>query len=138
MLKCPFSQENKAKPIQYIKYWPVNGAAEDELTNIKETHDVVPILAYSMAGELLTPYSYCACLKGALVEVRFNLVHWSIALRKTNTASGRTEGADTYGADINRLWIILPGAATASLTSLRKRKVLESIDIDVSPTKKRS
>lgn len=128
------SQENTTWTIHN---WPVGTAAEDELESMKDTHIVVPVPAYDMTGELINPYSYRARLEGALVEIEFNLLHWSIAPKKSSTGNGRDEGADTYVADLDRIWVISPPKATPT-SSPRKRRVPDSIDVEVSPTKKRA
>ncbi|KAI5997899.1 hypothetical protein EDD15DRAFT_2162451 [Pisolithus albus] len=124
-----------------IKNWPVNTAAEEELEGMKETHTVVPIPAYGMSGELINPQSYRNQLEGALVEIKFNLLHWSIAAKKSAADNaGNLEGADTYVADLDQIWVVAPPTAIPS-SSPRKRKVPDTIDTDlatVSPTKKRS
>ncbi|KAI6117331.1 hypothetical protein EV401DRAFT_1970065 [Pisolithus croceorrhizus] len=42
------------------------------------SHHLLPVPAYDVAGRLLTPTAYRRCLEGAIAEVHFTLLHRAI------------------------------------------------------------
>ncbi|KAI0054548.1 hypothetical protein BV25DRAFT_648934 [Artomyces pyxidatus] len=115
-----------------IAKWPTNSeVVRGELKEMKDTYDVIPIPAYDMYGDLISPKLYRIRLEGALVEVHFNLTHWSIGGRRGSA----TPAADTYTADLVSMRVIVPPKPRP--VTPRKRKV-SSMDpmAAASPTKK--
>ena len=67
-------------PVFMIQNWPTyHEAAAATHVDIKETHHIVPVLAYGLARKLIEPQNYHCQLEGALVELYFGLSHLSIA-----------------------------------------------------------
>ncbi|KIM59159.1 hypothetical protein SCLCIDRAFT_1217936, partial [Scleroderma citrinum Foug A] len=50
-----------------------------ELQELSATHCVIPVPAYDVKGNLIKPDTYRHSLEDAIVELHFNLTHWSIA-----------------------------------------------------------
>jgi hypothetical protein len=112
--------------------WPLyDDNARDELIALKETHHIVLIPAYNLQGKLIKPDAYRCSLKGALVELYFNLSHWSMAAKK-GTGS---QGNDVFAADIQMIHVISPPRSTVGGTP-RKRKISLYVDPAASPNKK--
>ena len=113
-----------------IANWPVHNDLQEGLDKIKESHVVVPILAYDVDRRLIHPTEYRSKLKGATVEVRFILQHWAINEKKS-VGKG---GTDSYTADVQSIQVLVP---PIRVTSPRKRVVLYiGDDINSSPTKR--
>ena len=55
-----------------------------------------------MQGHLIAPFQYCSHLEGAVVELHFELSHWSIGGKETEPSS------DTYVADVTQIQILIP------------------------------
>lgn len=81
-----------------------------------------------MHGGLIDPHFYRSRLSGALVEMHFELTHWS--MRGKNDEAGR----DTYTADVVALCVLVPPKPV--VVTPKKRKPLANIDPMESPTKK--
>ena len=99
---------------------------------MKHMHHVIPIPAYNIKGKLIKPDAYHQCLDGALVEVYFNLFHWSIVGKRG------TLGNDVYSSDIVLIQVLAspcPSLGTMART-LHKRKFDLFIDPTPSPTKR--
>jgi hypothetical protein len=112
-----------------IEIWPVlHEAARAEIQEMHATHCVVPIPAYNLEGELIKPQSYRRTLEGALVELYFNLTHWSIAGRD------RILGSDVYTADVFMIRVLAPPRATLAMTPW-KRKINLFVEPGSSPTR---
>lgn len=79
------------------------------------THRVVPVPAYDVYGELLTPTQYWPDLESAVVQIRFTLQHWKITLK--NEPSN-----DAYVADIVHLRVLVPPPNKVPMTP-HKQKV---------------
>jgi hypothetical protein len=116
-----------------IDNWPLTDEdARDELIALKETHRIVPVPAYNLQGKLIKPNAYRRSLEEALVEVHFNLMHWSIPGKKGSI------GNDVFVADIQMMRVISPPRFTgAAYTPLRKRKISLFVDPAASPSPKR-
>ena len=113
-----------------IEKWPVfQEAAIEGLKGIVTTHRVVPIPAYDMHGHLIAPHQYRLRLEGAVVEMHFELNHWSIS------GKDNEPNTDTYSADVSQIRVLIP--PKPRLVTPTKRKVLRRIDPLESPTKKR-
>ncbi|KAF8076842.1 hypothetical protein FPV67DRAFT_1445399 [Lyophyllum atratum] len=111
------SDTNNIPKEHKIENWPaVYDAAKEALASMVDTHNVIPLPAYDMHGALLWPIHYRAYLEGALVQVHFNLTHWSIGAKDSNPA------VDTYVADISNIRVLTPPVAKGPVTP-RKRKV---------------
>ncbi|KAI5988492.1 hypothetical protein F5J12DRAFT_898182 [Pisolithus orientalis] len=128
------AQSNKDKtndldPIFSIENWPTfSDAARGGLDSIRQMHWVIPIPAYDLEGKLIDPCFYHCYLEGAVVELHFNLSHWSI-LRQG------IPGKDVYTADIVMMHVLVPPHASATPCTPLKRKVSAYIHLDSSPTK---
>jgi hypothetical protein len=111
-----------------IADWPVRSAeAQAAIDEMKNTHRVVPIPAYDIAGKLIPPTDYRAQLMGAVVELYFTLTHWSIGPKD------KVPRSDTYVADIVSMRVVSP--PKTPMVSPRKRKTF-ACDPMSSPSKK--
>ena len=100
-----------------IEKWPVaDDATREELMELQETHQIVPVPAYGTDKQLILPAAYRSSLENALVAVCFNLSHWSIQGKKGGA------GNDVFTADILYLHVIVPPPPSASGNG-KKRKV---------------
>ena len=107
--------------------WPLTDkSARDELEELRSTHCVVLIPAYNIQGNLIKPAAYRRCLENALVELHFNLTHWSIAGKKG------LPGNDVFTADIPLIRVIAPPCSSAVVTPKRRQI---SLFIDLLPRK---
>jgi hypothetical protein len=92
-----------------------NSFAAEALENMRDTHRVVPLSAYDVNGDLIAPHEYKLRLQGALVIVRFNMLHWSIGARKDQGP------VDTYVAEIQGIRVLDPPKLQAHQTPKKKR-----------------
>ncbi|KAI5982958.1 hypothetical protein EDD15DRAFT_2202440 [Pisolithus albus] len=105
--------------------WPLTRERNRaELVRLKHSHILHPVPAYDLNNDLLHPTTYRRCLRGAIVEIRFTLTHWSIASTKR----------DVYGAVMKAIRILVP--PVVSPTASKKRKLPLHLDIDETPVKK--
>ena len=58
-----------------METWPVTECCIPHLQQILDTHDLYPLPAYNIKGQLIPPLQYDALLKGATVEAHFTLIH---------------------------------------------------------------
>ncbi|KAI6142611.1 hypothetical protein BKA82DRAFT_108976, partial [Pisolithus tinctorius] len=58
--------------------WPVQERLKGALTQAAETHNISPLPVFDLNGESIDPTDYIRKLSGAIVRVRFALVHYSI------------------------------------------------------------
>ncbi|KAK7016115.1 hypothetical protein R3P38DRAFT_3321543 [Favolaschia claudopus] len=96
-----------------LQDWPVkNAAVKEALEGMENSHQVIPIRAYDVDGDLISPAHYMSKLSGAVVRATLTLSHWKIGRDKR----------DTYTADIESLRVLVP-ASVAGSSSPRKRRV---------------
>lgn len=118
---------NHLSDFRHIENWPVTtDAAREELLTMLQTHSVNPVPAYDMHGYLIDPLSYRNRLAGAIVELHFELSHWSMKGRAGEAS------CDTYAADIVVIRVLVPPRPT--LVTPRKRKVFDKLDPFASPS----
>ncbi|KIO14778.1 hypothetical protein M404DRAFT_17638 [Pisolithus tinctorius Marx 270] len=123
-------ETNDLDPIFSIENWPTfSDAARGGLDSIRQTHQVIPIPAYDLEGKLIDPRFYRRYLEGAVVELHFNLSHWSISRQGI-------PGKDVYTADIVMMHVLVPPHASVTPRTPLKRKVSAYIHPDSSPTKR--
>jgi hypothetical protein len=91
-----------------------------------DTYSVNPIPAYDMHGHLIHPLSYRSRLSGAVVELHFELSHWSMRGRNGEPS------CDTFAADMVAIRVLVPPKPT--LVTPRKRKVYDKMDPFASPS----
>ena len=109
--------------------WPtINRAAKvgkAELLNAK-THELIPVPAYDLQGNLIRPEDYKSVLPGSVVRVGFRLTHWHIKERRNDPAS------NTFIADIESLRVLVKAPA------MSPRRKTERTDPGIleSPSKK--
>ncbi|THG93312.1 hypothetical protein EW026_g7892 [Hermanssonia centrifuga] len=98
-----------------IRGWPVKKqVAKEELAALFNSHQVTPIIVFDISGDRILPSTYEAQLKGADVQVHFNMLHWAFGYtKKPSTLS------DTIVADLANMRIIVP-AQTFDGTSQSK------------------
>jgi hypothetical protein len=60
------------------------------------THHIIPIPAYEQEGMLMYPQHYRHQLQGAIVELHFMLMHWSIGAKPGKSQ----QRVDTYSAEL--------------------------------------
>ncbi|KIL54711.1 hypothetical protein M378DRAFT_18628 [Amanita muscaria Koide BX008] len=110
-----------------IENWPVQThAALEALPGLCATHKVVAVPAYDMHGHLIHPSFYRSRLVGAVVELGFELTHWSMK------AKGEEEACDTFAADLVTLRVIVPPKPVR--VTPRKRRVVHKLDPLEAPT----
>jgi hypothetical protein len=120
------------KNVFKIENWPAQSeAAQTELQAMVDSHQINPIPAYDMHGHLIHPMFYRNRLLGAVVELHFELTHWSMKGKNDEP------GCDTYTADVVAIRVLVPPKPT--LVTPRKRKVYHRMDPleSPSPAKKR-
>jgi hypothetical protein len=80
------------KPTEFTTAgWPViQKAAKDALSKMVEagTHQVIPLPAYDMHGDEISPREYTKQLSGALVQVHFVMSSVSIGSSRTDRFMG--------------------------------------------------
>lgn len=107
--------------------WPLTRERNRaELLNLKNSHRILLIPAYDLAGDLLKPSTYCRYLQGALVQIHFSLTHWGIAGIKR----------DVYGGEIETIRLLEPPLGSSSPD--RKRKIPLHLATEDGPNKKRA
>ncbi|KAF8443787.1 hypothetical protein L210DRAFT_3643388 [Boletus edulis BED1] len=65
-----------------METWPVAPRCIDSLQELISTHDICPLPAFDMHGDIIPPTRYESLLKGATVEVHFAVVHHHIKRKK--------------------------------------------------------
>jgi hypothetical protein len=104
-----------------IRDWLVfQSAVKEGLQKIVYMHHVFPIPAYDLQGHLIPPIQYCNWLEGAVVELHFELNHWSIG------GSDNDPNSDTYSADMMQIWVLVP--PKPSVVMPMKHKYFYQID----------
>ncbi|KAF6763851.1 hypothetical protein DFP72DRAFT_873587 [Ephemerocybe angulata] len=86
--------------------------AQEELAKLKDTHVVVPIPAYDLAGAIIEPKEYEAKLRGAIVRLEFYVNAWQI------------KGKNVFTGDIKKIRVLAPPKKRAepdTPTTKRKR-----------------
>lgn len=114
-----------------IDNWPVKSdVAKESLHGMKTTHRPIPIPAYDVNGSLIAPSDYHRRLQGALAQIHFTLVHWSIREKE--------EKLDRYVADIYQIRILEGPLYGGPATPKRKRRTFHTDPLtpDLSPAKK--
>ncbi|RXW19638.1 hypothetical protein EST38_g6231 [Candolleomyces aberdarensis] len=107
-------EEEKCDPRFLIENWPVqNPAAQSHLDALKDTHVVNPIPAYDVEGHLILPTEYESKLRGAIVRLEFQLVHWLVRRQ------------DFFSANVERIRVLVP---PYSDTPNATRKRLAQVD----------
>ncbi|KAI6100724.1 hypothetical protein EDD16DRAFT_1761229 [Pisolithus croceorrhizus] len=105
-----------------FEHWPLTKEKNRaELLALKNSHCLLPVPAYDVAGFLIAPSAYRCCLQGAIAEVHFTLSHWGIAAAKRNV----------YGSRIVFIRVlVLPPPLSATC---KKRKLPLHINSDETP-----
>ena len=96
--------------------WPIiNTEAEDARQEMlaNNSHQIVPLPAYDMKGNLIRPDKYKEALAGALVRVSFTLSHWYIASRNPT---------NNFVADVKSIRVLIDPTAPKSPTKRRTAK----------------
>ncbi|KAK7054486.1 hypothetical protein VNI00_003684 [Paramarasmius palmivorus] len=110
--------------------WPAIGDAKEALDELhsRGTHDLVPLPAYDMDAELISPECYKDILMNAVVEVHFVLEHWRISAEKK----------DVFKASIVKVYALTPPLKYTVESPIKgsSRRRIERSDPD-SPTKRR-
>ncbi|KAF5315554.1 hypothetical protein D9611_004990 [Ephemerocybe angulata] len=86
--------------------------AQEELAKLKDTHVVVPIPAYDLAGAIIEPKEYETKLRGAIVRLEFYVNAWQI------------KGKNVFTGDIKKIRVLAPPKKRAepdTPTTKRKR-----------------
>ncbi|THH14527.1 hypothetical protein EW146_g5812 [Bondarzewia mesenterica] len=97
--------------------WPVEtDAAKRQLDTVQTTHRVVPLPAYDIDGDLISPTIYRNMLAGATVALCIRLLHYTI---KKTIPNGPTTYTDSFVADIEKIRVI-----TAPVTVTSKKRPL--------------
>lgn len=112
--------------------WPtIHSAATDAKKEMleKKTHNLIPLPAYDIQGQLIPPQSYKSKLPGSIAYIGFTLTHWFINQKNDTLAS------NTFTADITSIRII----KDSILVQSRRRERPNQTDprLKTSPTKKR-
>jgi hypothetical protein len=91
-----------------------------------KTHQVVPLPAYDIKGNLIKPEKYRVALAGALARVSFTMSHWYIASAK--------EPTNSFVADVRSIRVLTDPAMPKSPS---KRKTAKREVEIVSPSRRR-
>jgi len=89
--------------------WPVSGRLREELDKIKFEYRVNPLTVY-VHDKFIEPTSVEDTIKGALVELHFELHHYCI----------RRKSEDSFNATIEQIMLIRPGQARPATGYKRK------------------
>lgn len=97
--------------------WPVISAkAEYERDQLMSSHRPVPLPAYDISGDLISPERCKAMLGDAIVRVTFTLAHWFIdSSRKEDVPS-----MNTFVADVQSIRVLVN--SPSQTMSPQKRK----------------
>lgn len=109
--------------------WPiVNAEAEDARQEMLQgkTHEVVPLPAYDIKGNLIKPEKYRVALAGALARICFTMAHWYIPSAK--------EPTNCFVADVKSIRVLTDPVMPKSPT---KRKTTKREIELVSPSSRR-
>ena len=101
--------------------WPVLPRLRGNLQRIKFEYRAVPLSVY-VNGRFVEPADVNTAIKGALVELHFELHHFAI----------RKGGHDSFNATIEQIIVLHPGEARPM--TAYKRKNPRDAPIDVKPT----
>lgn len=97
-----------------VENWPVRrDAAKQELNKLKDTHVVIPIPAYDLAGQLIQPQDYETKLRGAIVLLKFHMNHWKI------------QNKHYFTADIQKIRVLAPpkGPVEHDTPTVKRKRV---------------
>lgn len=103
------------------EHWPVPPRLREELNRIKFEYRAVPLPTY-VYEKFVEPADVNNAIKGALVELHFELHHFAI----------RKAGQDSFNGSIEQIIVLRPGEARP--TTVYKRKNLRDGPILVKPT----
>ena len=101
--------------------WPVPPRLRENLNRIKFEYRAVPLSVY-VNGRFVEPADVNTAIKGALVELHFELHHFAI----------RRAGHDSFNATIEQIVVLRPGEPRP--TTAYKRKNPRDAPIDVKAT----
>ena len=121
------------KDVWTMSNWPViNVEAEDERERLSATHRPVPLPAYDVDGELISPARCRESLAGAIVRVSFTLTHWFISSGSNDDRSSM----NSFVADVHSIrQLVTP---LSSKLTPKKRKTAQRDPDDKFISKKMS
>ena len=108
--------------------WPIiHAEAEDARQEMlrQKTHQVIPLPAYDIKGNLIRPDTYKCRLAGALARVSFTLSHWYI--------TSAQERIHSFVADVKSIRILMDPVIPKKPT---KRKTAKRDTEIASPSKR--
>ena len=121
MIPISFSGNSREEVDQLTAQWPVKPSLRDALDQIKYNFEACPLAVY-VNDRFIQPLDVQAILTGALVEVQFELRHFSIAKKKE----------DSYNATIKQVLILQPGVERPS-NAFKRRNLLDG-PVRLNPT----
>lgn len=90
--------------------WPVLPKFRGDLDEIKYEYEANPLPVYTETDKFVEPLDVKATIRGALVEVQFDLHHYCI----------RSKLQDSFNATMVQILVIQPGKAEPVLSNKRK------------------
>lgn len=103
--------------------WKVPSQFQEELDDIKDTHQVMPLKVY-MGQHFVEPVDVSQFMDNALVEVHFAVKHYHIQSKESS-------GNDSFSAVVQQVLILKPGEARSE--SPYKRKNFRDGPVRVKP-----
>ena len=103
-------------------HWPVPPRLRNNLNRIKYEYRAVPLSVY-VNGRFVKPADVNDAIKGALVEIHFELHHFSI----------RKAGHDSFNATIEQILVLRPGEPRPTTVYKRKNPRDGPIEVKASP-----
>jgi hypothetical protein len=95
------------------EHWPIKASLQDALNRIKYQFKAVPLPVY-VDDRFIKPVDVYEVLKGALVEVQFELHHYRIQKKKF----------DSFNATVQQVLVLKPGVARPA-TAFKRHNVEE-------------
>ena len=104
--------------------WPiVNVDAEDARQEMLQAkaHEVVPLPAYDIKGNLIKSEKYRVALAGALARVTFTMAHWYIASAK--------EPTNCFVVDVKAIRVLTDPVMANSNSPTKRKTAMREVEI---------
>ena len=103
------------------EHWPIQPELRNMLDRIKTSHRAVPLRVF-VNKRLIPPEDVCDILTGALIELHFELYHFSI----------QSQNVESFNVKIEQVMVLQPGKPRPA--TLYKRSTAEEGPIHMNPT----